>query len=285
MLVVNALFWFSGICASLYYYGCDPIYSLPLQNKNQVSTKWFIESLSTYAPSLSGICMSCLFVFSIYQQSMSLSACSKTLVNDVFANKLIEKHTEKIKKCLYIALAGLSIAFAVLLSRAKNSILSLFFFFNNTFNSPILGLFLLSVVNPYSNSFGASLSFLLCLVFEIWRSTNIFFFSSLKSPEIRPQFQNCSSSINQTSHIEYYPQNKALFYLFSISSIWFCLFSVLFVIIIGSLLSVVYSLTRHRKWAHYVETRVEYLASLGAIKFERRKNSSNNTKKETDIRA
>lgn len=284
MLCVNGLFWFSGICAFLYFYGCDPVSDPngPLVNKNQVSTKWFVEAISTYAPCISGIAMSCLLVFSIYQQSMSMSACAKTLVNDVFACKCIEKYTERIKKVLYISLVGLSIAFAVLLSYAKNSILSLFFFFNNTFNSPILGLFLLSVLNPYSNAFGASLSFVMCLAFEIWRSTNVFFFSNLKSPEIKPKIHNCSSSssslllsssqVNLTaSHPidDYYPKNHALFYLFSISSIWFCLASVLFVLVFGSLFSILYSLARHRTWAHYAETRAEYLASLRAMKFER----------------
>lgn len=268
MIICNSSFWFSGICAYLFFYGCDPVYTGQLMNKNQVSTKWFIESISTYISGISGISLSCLFAFSIYQQTISLSACSKTLVNDVLFNKYVERYGEKIKRGLYVALVGLSIAFSVLLSLAKNSILSLFFFFNNTFNSPILGLFLLSVLNPHANSFGACLSFSMCLIFEIWRASMIFFFSSLKSPEIKPSLENCSQPMNFTSNTDYYPKDPALFYLLSISSIWFCLGSVLFIVIFGSLFSILYSACRYRKWAHYSETRKDFLFSLRLVKFD-----------------
>lgn len=268
MWCVNSLYWFSGICAFLFYYGCDPIYSGQLLNQNQISTKWFIDAISTYIPSLSGISLSCLFAFSIYQQSISISACSKTLVTDVLSSKLTHKHNERIKKGLYLALIGLSIPFSYLFSYAKNTILSLFFIFNNTFNSPILGLFLLCIFNPYANSFGACVSFSLCILFEVWRQIGIFFFSNLKSPDIKPDLQNCSHPVNYTINTNYYPENEALFYLFSISSIWFCLSSVLFILLFGSLLSVLYSLLRHRKFAFYSESRDGYLCSLSVLKFE-----------------
>lgn len=144
MFCVNFMFFFSGICAYMFYFDCDPVYSGQVANKNQIATKWFIDSISSYIPSLSGIGLSCLFSFSIYQQSTLLSACSKTLVNDVIAQVYLnQKHSEILKKALIIILAALGIAFSALFTKAKNSILSLFFFFNNTFNSPILGLFFL----------------------------------------------------------------------------------------------------------------------------------------------
>ena len=276
MLLVNSSFWFSGICAFLFFYGCDPVYSGQLMNKNQVSTKWFIDSITTYVCGLSGISLSCLFSFSIYQLSLSLSACSKTLQNDVLLNKCVEKYGTKVKKILYFLIIGLSSAFSFLLSYSKSSILSLFFFFNKTFNSPILGLFLLSVINPYANSFGATLSFVLCIFFEIWCSTLTFFSSTLKYAETTPpNLDNCSQPVKYRFNETVYqsnPRDSILLYLVSISSLWFCLVSVVFIIVFGSLFSVLYSLVRYGEFAHYAEIRKDYLFSFKLVRFNRNKN-------------
>lgn len=274
MLLVNSSFWFSGICAFLFFYGCDPVYSGQLMNKNQVSTKWFIDSITTYIRGLSGISLSCLFSFSIYQLSLSLSACSKTLLNDVLLNKCGEKYRTKVKKIVYFILVGLSSVFSFLLSYSKGSILSLFFFFNKTFNSPILGLFLLAVINPYANSFGAVLSFVLCILFEIYCSTLTFYSSALKHVETKPNLDNCSHySFNETvSQSISNSKDSILIYLVSISSLWFCLASVIFIIVFGSLFSVLYSLVRYGELAHYSEIRKDYLFSFKLVRFNRNKN-------------
>ena len=55
---------------------------------------------------------------------------------------------------------------------------------------------------------------------------------------------NLTSSSSSIVNNDLYPKNTILFNLYSISAIWYCLFSLLFNLILGSLFSLIYSLIK-----------------------------------------
>ena len=178
--------------------------------------------------------------------------------------KIIKKKSKFYKTLFCILFGGLTIGFSILFQYAKNTILSLFFVFSNSLNSPILGLFLLSVLNSKANCVGAIIVFIINVGINIWLALSSLAFSNLKSQEYGPLVINNQtySITNATMSGDYYPTNSVLFYLYSISSIWYCLFSLLFNVILGSLFSFIYSLLKSKSFdadQSFKEMRKKYL--------------------------
>lgn len=196
MFAFNTLLVICGVTSFVYFYDCDPIASRILVNKNQISSYWLVRSLSSTIPSLSGITLSSVLSYSIIQHSAGISLCSKTIYNNIIKELLstgLKKHlNEKREKFLILILIFFvsitSMLYSIPMQYAKNSILSLFFLFNNSFNSPILGLLLLSILNPYANWFGAFVSLFINLGINTWLGLGALVFSKTKSQELQPNF-------------------------------------------------------------------------------------------------
>ena len=252
MLFINTIFIFAGIACFVFYHGCDPISTKQIANKNQIATLWLIESLQNKIPSLGGIILSVIISNAISQYSVGISFVTDTLMNQIIFQSLKKvKENEFYSKLLKIFIATLlgvsSIVYSISLINIKDSLLALFYVFNNSINSPILGLFLLSMFNPFANYFGALVAFVLNLIINIWLSSGTLVFSHLKSQELKTNTFKCDAYnittrlINSTiDDSSYYPNDPSLYYLYSISFMWYCLFSAFFMILIGSLLSAIY---------------------------------------------
>lgn len=270
MFLINTLFVFCGIAAFVFYYDNDPISSKRVENKNQIAILWLIESLDLYLPSLAGFSLAALFANGIQVYSVGIWACSNSFLNDVLG-ELVKQKTKIIKAICCCLFGALSIVLSFLFKYAKNSILSLFFLFSNSLNSPILGLFLLSMFNPKANHVGALLAFIINLAINLWLALSSVAFSNLKNQEFTPlvfnSVGNQSALVTNTTiaNDEYYPKDQILFYLYSISSIWYCLFSLLFNLILGSLFSFIYSLVKTKSFdadSSFKDERRKYLFKI-----------------------
>lgn len=291
MILVNLLLLVAGgLVCFLYFFGCDPVKNKQILNKNQIGVYWLHLILSKNIPSLSGILFASIVYYSLIQHSLGMALCSKTIIDEtlnpyvVDKLKIAEKHKQKIRKCFCILLGVLSLLIAQGFQYAKNTMLSLFFLFNNSINSPLLGLFLLSIFNPYANHVGATSAFVLNLAFNFWIGSGSLLFSRLKSQEMPTNTMLCENSlanrfsnfthlnhmthqhhsafVNSTLNVDYYPKNQVLFYLYSIAPIWYCLFSVLFNLILGSVFSLIYSYIKTRSYdadSDFKEERKKYL--------------------------
>ena len=171
MFSVIGSFVFSGIACFVYFYDCDPIITKEVANKNQIASYWVLKSLGNRLPSLAGLCLASVTFFAMSQYSIGIGSCAKLIINDIINPIKMIKLTDFIGKIVKIivclVIGSLSIILSILYQYSKNSIIALFFLFNNSINSPILGLFILSMFNPYSNVFGASLAFVCNLSINI----------------------------------------------------------------------------------------------------------------------
>ena len=222
------------------------------------------------------------------QHSSGLSLCANTLVDEAFKPLITCVHLsdyacKRIKLALTILLGIVSMLYAMSFQLLKNTMLSLFFLFNNTTNSPILGLFLLSAFNPYANAFGAISGFVTNLMLNYWFASGSLVIAKelpadtglCNATTYLNQYENFDFSnrtyftatfitpVNSTQPADFYSTNyPALYFIYSIPSIWYCIFSVCVTFVLGSIFSLVYSLVRTRSLdadSEYSEERKKYL--------------------------
>ena len=291
MVLINALVLLSGgIIMYLFFYGCDPILNKKFENKNQVGLYWLYLILSENAPSFTGILFSSIMCYSLVQHSMGMALCANTIYGEILQPMFLERFrlsehkTKIIKICITIFIGKISILYSISFQFVKNTALAMFFMFNNSTNSPILGLYFLSAFNPYANHVGAMSAFVLNLSINyFWGLGALNIFSNTKSQEFPQTTLLCNrtdlstnltyayielqklesmSISNSSSTVNYYPTNPVLYFMFRIAPIWYCLFSVLFNLIFGSLFSFIYSLIKTRSLdadSEYSEIRKNYL--------------------------
>lgn len=300
MLLVNLILVISGgVLCYIYFYGCDPIVTGKLRNKNQIGTYWMYLVLSKNAPSFTGILFASIIGYSIVQHSMGMALLGKIVFREVIKpffnfSDIAKKY---IKYCITLSFGILSTALCIGFRQVKITVLSLFFVFNNSINSPILGLFFLSAFNPYANHIGAMLALVINLVINIWLSLGLVLFSRFKSQEFESDIFLCNESyhtnmtilnvynfkrditINKPSHMvnDLYPKEPVLAFLYSIASIWYCLFSFVFMILFGSIFSLIYSLIKTRSFdadRNFSETRKSYLYIYRVFKMRKKSHSS-----------
>ncbi len=257
-----------GIVVYLYFYGCSPLFSQKILNKNQIGTYWMHLVLTQNMPAFCGIVFASILAFSVVQHSSGISLLSSTALGEIFIPLICPdfRFDTKLKnKCVLVVtlvFGTISVLYSIGFAYVQNTMISLFFVFNNSIHSPILGLFFLSAFNPYANGVGAMLAFCSNLAINFFLAFGAVF-SRLTSQEFPPETFECESefhsnltSLNpynvtssvhhyQTSGI-YYPKNAILAYLFSVAPIWYCLFSVVYTAVCGSLFSLVYSLVATR---------------------------------------
>ena len=259
MFVVNSAAVFCGIFIYITFIDCDPYFSGEFKNKNQIASYFLIKVLDKKLPSAAGLCLASLFVYGIMQHSSGLSLSAQIFLNDIlkpsFAYKYKKQISEKklriIKPFIVLAISVLSIFYALSFQYVKNSVISLFFLMNTSINAPMTSIFFLSMFNPYANHVGALASFIIAITINFWLGINAVT-TALVNPKSQEFMQNtsgCNSSqlISVYTNNTYTPPNGTLFYLYSISSIWYSLFNLLFIIIFGSIFSLLYSLIVKRR--------------------------------------
>lgn len=222
------------------------------------------HTLATYMPSLSGLIFASIIYYSVVQHSIGMNLCADTIIKEIIQPLFLNVNKATIKLGLNVVLGFGSILYAISFQFVRNTMISLFFIFNNSLNSPILGIYLLSVFNPYANHVGALLAFILNLCINAWLALGALIFSRTKSQEFPLASISCESELihnrnytlissymasnssifNTNQPTTYYPENKFLYSMYSIAPIWYCIFSVLFNLVFGSIFSLLYSLLR-----------------------------------------
>jgi hypothetical protein len=286
MVLVNLLILVpGGIFVYIFFYGCNPMYTRKVINKNQIGPYWVYLVLSESMPAFCGIMFASIIAYSVVQHSLGIALLSKTIVSEIltplfFVKRQINTDIKvKLIQVLTVFFGLLSILYSVSFAYVKNTMIALFFLFNNSINSPILGLFFLSAFNPYANGVGAMLGFVSNLGFNFFMGLGSLVISRLKPQEFPPDTSMCqqdyhrnmstlnvydmthpmhhSTNMTHPTTTDYYPKNPTLFYLYSIAPIWYCLFSVLYTFTSGSLFSFAYSYIKTRSIDADVEFKKE----------------------------
>ena len=312
MAIVNTIVFVSGafVCF-IFFFGCDPIASKQLRNKNQVGVYWFHLVLGKHIPILGGLLFSSLLFYSLVQHSMGISMCASTIMKEVLIpiinrESFTKVYKNYIKNAFMTFLSATSVLYSVYFQNVRNTMLSMLFFFNNAINSPLLGLFLVSSLNPYSNAAGVILAFTSNVFINLFLGLSRLSFDKLKLQEFQPNTLLCSNNqtslsdntklyVNSSNETYFDKQYNLLLYelsheseysnlvntnsstqkiivqshfdeillaIFSITPTWYCLFSVLYTFILGTVFSLLYSCIKERNFdadSAFSEERKKYL--------------------------
>ena len=285
MFIINSIAVFTGIFCYITFYDCDPYLSKAFSNKNQLASYFLITVLNEKLPCIAGIFLASLFVYAIMQYTFGIKLCGQIFIDDILEpivkSKINEKLLDFIKSILVLSMTALTVFFSLALKNMDRSIASFFFIFNISINSPIAALFFLSIFNPYANHIGAFSSFLINLSINIWLLIGALT-STLKSQSLIQSTNGCNTTnlIASNRNITYSPDNEVLFYFYSLSPIWYSLFSLLFVTIFGSLISLIYSLIVKKTVdldENYAFERKQYLFNFKKLKFCKKEDIENST--------
>ena len=153
MFVTSVLLLFYAIAMFVYFYGCDPIMNHEIEVPNQIPSYFILKSIGDLAPSWAGISLASTFCFGLVQHSAGLVQVSNSFISDIAEPLGLPKHkfwiSDSFIKHFLVALVGsTSIVYAIGLKNIQATNLVIFFVINNAINSPILGLFLLAILNP-----------------------------------------------------------------------------------------------------------------------------------------
>jgi hypothetical protein len=191
-----------------------------------------------------------------------MALCANTLFDEAFkplvtSITFTEHMIRRIKLILTIVLGILSILYSISFQFAKNTMLSLFFLFNNSTNSPLLlnywfvsGSLIIAKEFPTDVALCNSKSYL--YNYENFDFSNMTYLSSNPIIQVNTSFIHDKIMYN-------YP---IIYFIFSIPAIWYCIFSVCVTFTLGSLYSFAYSLITTRSLdadSAFSEERKKYL--------------------------
>ncbi|XP_022318074.2 sodium-coupled monocarboxylate transporter 1-like [Crassostrea virginica] len=263
---------FPGLCLILYlscligmvvyafYSTCDP-FSFHLVKTSDQLLPLFVMDVLGYLKGFPGLFVACLFSGALSTISSGLSALAAVVLEDVikayFFKDLSENaatNTSKVLAFVFgIICLGLTYV-ASLLGGVLQAALSLF----GMIGGPLLGLFILGMMFPWANKWGAYSGLLLGLVFMFWIGvgaqiyppnnpkaiTNIsgcnWNITTTMAPPTALPVLNVSSMapVNVTSPKP--AEEKNLFQdLYALSYMWYSATAVLFVVVVGMIVSLV----------------------------------------------
>ena len=278
MLLVNTTTVFCGIFIYIIFIECDPYLSQKIESKNQIATYFLITVLDKTLPSVAGLSLAVLFSYGIVQHAFGLNFSVELFMNDILKpiylnwkkENISELKLKIIRPTLVLIISVISIFYAFSFQYVKNSVISLFFLMNTTINAPMTAIIFLSMFNPFANHVGVLISFLIAIGMNLWLGINSVT-TSMANPKSQEFYQNTNGCINSTvlrmvnTNTTYTPDNQILFSMYTVSPIWYSLFDFIFIIVFGSLFSLIYSLIVKKRLdldLEYAKERKKYLFSF-----------------------
>ncbi len=259
MVFTNMMFIMAGILTFIFYHDCDPLLHKDLRDRNQIAPNWILNVQSRLVPFLTGILFSSLVCNCLIMHSVGITQCSnaifKDFLNPIFVYiKINLKSMKIVDYFLKINLNLCNILCAFIFRFVKNSLISLFFLISNSINPCILGIILLSIYNTYANRFGAIISFIIALIICVWLAIGRLLFLRISTPEFVPTTVGCIQQNttliiqnNSTNHNKTLPKTGYVFSIYSISSLWYPFLSFWFIMIFGTIFSLIYALIKRKK--------------------------------------
>ncbi len=245
-MILYLISCFLGLTVFAYYtlQGCDPLRDGSLDDANQLLAI-FIKDV-VHIQGVPGLFMAVLFSGALSSVSSSLSSIAAIIAKDFLEYKYpTMKETKKTfwTKLLtfFFGLFTLGVALAVqyipaIVTQAAGIM--------NASAGPLVGIFLLGMVFPGANKWGAVTGSVLSAVFVYWIAVgaNIEFPYASYLPTV---IDNCTTSGNAT--VAPIPQDRDdVMVLYMISHLWYAAIAIGLVIIIGLVVSLVTGWTDHK---------------------------------------
>ncbi|XP_026322024.1 putative sodium-dependent multivitamin transporter isoform X3 [Hyposmocoma kahamanoa] len=231
----------SGIGMYAVYKNCDPYMSKSISTIDQLMPYYVVDAMRS-VPGLAGLFVAGIFSASLSTISAACNALAAVTLHDYVSSgwctvrPSIEPWLTKLAACAY-GLVFLALAFiAEYLGGVLQAALTIF----GAVGGPLLGVFSLGIFTTYANEAGASIGLISGMAMTLWMSFG--------GPRPTPTMLDLSTSgcaQNVTIRPTPEPTNpNDYFYLYRISYMWTSPFGFVWVVLIGSIVSLIW---RHQQ--------------------------------------
>ncbi|KAK7111529.1 sodium-coupled monocarboxylate transporter 1-like [Littorina saxatilis] len=254
-----------GAVVYAFYSKCDPISAGLIDSKDQLLPLFVMDVLGDIT-GLPGLFVACLFSGALSAISSGLNSIAAVILEDVikayFAKDLKEQRAKRITQILALIFGAVCLALtyvASLLGNVLQAALSLF----GMIAGPLLGLFTLGMIFPWSNKWGALVGLICSLTVTFTMGIGNFIYK----PPVRPPRANvttvgCFLGINGTATnvttttivpttttfastmASNSTEEPYIFAMFEVSYIWIGFYAVLTCVVVGLIVSVATGYTK-----------------------------------------
>ena len=242
---------FVGLVIFANYSKCDPL-SFPditgIKSSNQL-VAYFVTDKLKIINGVTGLFLAAIISGSLSSVSSTLNSVSAILWEDFlkrfsFFRNFNDRKSTLTVKILVVIMGIICTTFAILLSKIGGNLVQISVSLNGSFNGPIIGLFLLGCLVPFSNTYGAAIGAIFGFGMGLWLSLGSFIMQP-NYPKLGVN-TNCNNfNFTSTNTTQYLSRGQEATNLsgfnkfYAISYSWFNPISVFTTLIIGILVSLI----------------------------------------------
>ncbi|KAL5019391.1 hypothetical protein ScPMuIL_005113 [Solemya velum] len=170
MFLIQTLACTCGVVMFAFYHTCDPV-SFGLVQKGDQLIPLFMLDILGHITGLSGLLLSCIFSGSLSTISSGLNAMSAVMIKDFITPNCCPKINEFwatiLSKAMVVVFGFLALLLAFVVS-TMGAILQATYLLFGFLGGPILGIFVLGMLFPWTNKWGALVGEMVSLVILMW---------------------------------------------------------------------------------------------------------------------
>lgn len=260
VMIIISLYILCGLIVFTKYADCDPLLNGAITSRDQM-VPYFVMDIFKSTPGISGLFVAGIFSAALSTMSSGLNALAAVTIEDFVWPKMPTLSDEQVTKISKLAAIAYGVVSVLLVIVAENlgSLIQMALSIWGIFGGPILGVFMLGLFYPWSNSksailglsAGVSLSLIIAIGVQITPPYNPKLpFSTSDCPQDynstmsmfnMTTYENTTSLSNHTVPLtpELTPEPSEPFLLFQLSYMWFSAISCTTVILVGILFSVI----------------------------------------------
>ncbi|XP_060555334.1 sodium-dependent multivitamin transporter-like [Ruditapes philippinarum] len=255
-----------GVVMYAFYSECDPVKSGLVDKPDQLVPLWMMDLLSEY-PGLPGLFLSTIFSGSLSSVSSGLNAIAAVMLEDFIkptcCKNISDSTATWLSKGIVVVFGCLSIAFAFVVSNFGTLILTLANVLFGALGGPMLGMFCLGMLFPWSNKVGGCIGLVCGLIMNIWISfgtaitkTSVNIKSPISVDGCIWKYSNTttltttstttsmtSSSVETVSTTHIFDKYEGINRLYTVSYMWYSGIGVCTVVVVGMIVSLITGIT------------------------------------------
>ncbi|XP_072939944.1 putative sodium-dependent multivitamin transporter isoform X2 [Epargyreus clarus] len=233
--VLSVVTCISGLAIYAVYKDCDPLAAGSITATDQLMPYYVVDAMRV-APGLAGLFVAGIFSASLSTISASCNALAAVTLTD-YVSRWIKVNPSyipwltKLAACAY-GLVFLALAFlAEYLGGVLQAALTIF----GAVGGPLFGVFTLGMFTTYANEMGVSVALLSGMAMTLWMS---FGGPRPSIPKLPVSVEECARNV--TLPAASVTNNSEYFYLYRVSYMWTCPFGCVWVLIVGTIISMVW---------------------------------------------
>ena len=239
---------FAGLVVYATYKNCDPLTKpdAVIRNSNQLLPYFVIDKL-TSLKGAAGLFLSAIFAASLSSVSSTLNSSSAILWQDflkLFKHfKAYNDNKSTLTTKLLVLVCGvIATDIAFLVATIGGNLVQMNFSLNGSFNAPIIGVFILASIFPFTNKYGAASGLIAGFGVGIWLSIGAYLTKPVYK-KLAVSITDCIINNKSNLSFESRASGEALNVsgfekIYSVSYLWFASIGALVTIIVGLIVSI-----------------------------------------------